>query len=327
MHQLPHARGDLVALLGQRGIHLHLADHLAHGALGHLHDGFGRRLALVEPGLRIAQAVLHGELDFDDVLVFGQHGRFAQAGGAHDGVAAHVGRADLRDHHHLVALDGIRQAPVEAGIDRRLVAAELRHHGLLAFVHDEEAGPEPDENAHRRHQAEAEAGILHVRPIAVAATAIAAAGGAIAAALAAEEAAQLAVEVAPEFIEVGRALVRALAAGAVAVAVVVARGRWRRAARRVRVGRPVAGWAVAVGRRLVATAPSAIVQVEHAQKPSPRWLCIHSLRSLVSGGIVPNQLAVSCNSVSASGVIASPREPDRRASSARSRGSPRRCGR
>jgi hypothetical protein len=74
--------------------------------LGHLHDGFGRRLALVEPGARIAQAVLHGELDLDDVLVFGQHGRFAQAGGTHDGVAAHVGGADLRGHHHFVALMG-----------------------------------------------------------------------------------------------------------------------------------------------------------------------------------------------------------------------------
>jgi hypothetical protein len=68
---------DLVALFGQGRVHLHLADHFAHRRLGGLHHRFLRVLALEQPGARVAQAVLHGELDLDDVLVLGQHGRLA----------------------------------------------------------------------------------------------------------------------------------------------------------------------------------------------------------------------------------------------------------
>jgi hypothetical protein len=52
-----------------RRVHLHLADDFAHGGLGHLHHGLVGVLAFEQPGARIAQAVLHGELDLDDVLV------------------------------------------------------------------------------------------------------------------------------------------------------------------------------------------------------------------------------------------------------------------
>ena len=73
---------------------LHLADHFAHRRSRRACTTvLGRGLALEQEGARVAQAVLHGELDLDDVLVLGQHRRFAQAGGAHDGVAADVDRS------------------------------------------------------------------------------------------------------------------------------------------------------------------------------------------------------------------------------------------
>src|SRR6185369_8491473 len=158
-------------------------------------------------------------LDLDDVLVLGQHRRFLQAGRADHVVAAHVHRADLRDVHDLVALDRVRQAPVEARADGGAVLAEARDHGLLAFLHDEDAGAHPDHHHHDRDQAGADAGALHVRlEVAVAAATEAAAAAALAAA---EQATELAVEVAPQFVEVGRPLVGALAVPAVTVAVVV----------------------------------------------------------------------------------------------------------
>ncbi|WP_240651415.1 MULTISPECIES: hypothetical protein [unclassified Variovorax] len=169
-----------------------------------------------------------------------------------------------------MALDGVRQTPVETSTHGALVAAELGDDSLLAFVHDEEAGAEPDQDGHRGHEADAEARVLHVGLVAVAATAAAAAVGTVAAALAAEETAELAIEVAPEFVKVGRSLVGTLSARAVVV--VVARRRRRRGAGGIGIRGAVAGRAVAVGGRLVAATPSAVVQVEHAQKPSPRWL-------------------------------------------------------
>src|SRR5690606_25187224 len=111
--------------------------------------------------------------------------------------ATDVHGTDLRHVHELVALDRIRQAPVEARAHGRLVAAELGDHGLLAFLHDEEAGPQPDQHDDRGDEAGADAGALHVR-LEVAAVAAATAEPAPAAtpATVAEQAAELAVEVA-----------------------------------------------------------------------------------------------------------------------------------
>src|SRR4051812_16996056 len=110
-----------------------------------------------------------------------------------------------------MALDRVRQAPIEARADRGLVAPELRDDGLLAFLHDEEAGAQPDQHHHRGHQARADARAFHVRLEIAAAAAEAAVVTAAAPALAAEEAAQLAVEIAPEFVQVRRALIGAAA--------------------------------------------------------------------------------------------------------------------
>jgi hypothetical protein len=189
------------AFFGQGRVHAHLAHHLAHRGLGGLDHGVSGILALEQEGARVAQTVLHGELDLDDVLVFGQHRRISQPGGFDHGVAAHIDGADLRDEHQFMALDRIGQAPVETRTHGGLVAAELGDDGLLAFLDNEESGAKPDQHDHCRHQAGADAGTLHVG-LETATAAIAAVVGTFA--LSAEQAAQLAVEITPELIQVRR---------------------------------------------------------------------------------------------------------------------------
>src|SRR5256885_6570566 len=60
-------QGDWSSDVCSSDLHLHLADDFAHGSLCGLDHGLGRVLALEEPGARVAQAVLDGELDLDDV--------------------------------------------------------------------------------------------------------------------------------------------------------------------------------------------------------------------------------------------------------------------
>jgi hypothetical protein len=118
-----------------------------------------------------------------------------------------VDRADLRDVDDLVALDRVRQPPVEAGAHGGAVASEARDHRLLAFLHDEDAGAHPDHDHDDGDQAGAHARALHVGlEVAVAA---AAEVPPLPPRAAAEQAAELAVEVAPQLVEVGRPLVRA----------------------------------------------------------------------------------------------------------------------
>ena len=91
---------------------------------------------------------------------------------------------------------------IEAGADRAVVAAELGDDGLLAFLHDEEAGAEPDQHQRAADHAQPDAGSLGpgLRP-----------GnwppGFATTRAAAEQARELAVEVLPELVEVGRSLV------------------------------------------------------------------------------------------------------------------------
>src|SRR5262245_1621565 len=94
--------------------------------------------------------------------------------------------------------------------------AEGHHHGLLPFLHDEEAAAQPDQDHHADDQGGTEASALHVRRKLPVATRPALTRGST---LAAKQTAQLAIEVAPELVQVGRTLVAATAAGAL-----VARG-------------------------------------------------------------------------------------------------------
>ncbi len=157
-----------------------------------------------------------------------------------------------------MALDRVRQAPAETGAHGVLVFAELGDDGLLAFLHDEETGAEPDKHHDRPDQTDADAGAFHVglKPATAAKTTTFVATAA--AARTAEKTAQLAVEIAPQLVQVGWTLVRALAAPTS----VVALGRWRRRRRLSLCGRTFG--LAAVGRLVVASAPTRIVQVEHA---------------------------------------------------------------
>ncbi|KAG0735993.1 hypothetical protein G6F24_018519 [Rhizopus arrhizus] len=66
-------------------------------------------------------------------------------------------RAQLRHVDDFLALNGIRQAPLETGLRRALVFAELGHNRDLAFLHDVEAASRPDAPRHQGNDAPAEA--------------------------------------------------------------------------------------------------------------------------------------------------------------------------
>ena len=118
LHQRPDARTDLIALLGERQIHLHFADDFAHRGLGSLNHRRRRILTLEQIGARVAQTVLDGKLDLDNVLVFGQHRRIAKPGGLDHHIAADIDRTNLRHHDDFMALNRIRQTPVKARANR-----------------------------------------------------------------------------------------------------------------------------------------------------------------------------------------------------------------
>ena len=156
--QLAHAGGDLVALFRQGSVHLHVAQHFAHGAFAGLAKGVVGELAFKQVGARVAQAVLHGELDFDDVFVGREHGRGAQASGGDDDVAAHIDRSDLRDIDGFLPLNGPGQPPVQARVHHGgVVPAELGDDGVLPFLHDEKARAQPHERGCARQQGQARA--------------------------------------------------------------------------------------------------------------------------------------------------------------------------
>ena len=112
-----------------------------------------------------------------------------------------------------MALNGVRQAPVETRTHGALVLAKLGDDGLLAFLDDEEACAHPDHKHNARNQADTDPGTLHVwlkaapRPATIARPARSAT-------LATKQTTQLAIQVAPEFIQIRRllAVARALVA-------------------------------------------------------------------------------------------------------------------
>ena len=162
LHQLAHARGDLVALLGQCRIHTHLAHDLAHGCFCSLHHGIGRVLALEQPCSRVVQTVLHRKLDFDDVFVFRQHRGITQPRAFDHAVTPYVSRADLCHENELMPLDRIGQPPVDTCPHSGLVLAKLGDHCLLAFLDDENAGSHPDDKGDTCDQPCPDARIAHV---------------------------------------------------------------------------------------------------------------------------------------------------------------------
>ena len=251
LHQRAHLGRNLIALFGQRRVHPHLADHFANRRFGRLHDSIGRVLAFKQKGARVAQAVLDGELDLNDVLVFGEHRRFAQAGGLYHVVATDVDRSDLGHKDHFMALNRVRQPPVEARQRGAAVLAELGDDRLLPLLDDEEAGSEPDQHHDTGNQARTQACVLHVG---LKAAATATPGLAVAA----KQAAQPAVEFAPQLLKVGWPLVRSASASVVSRRWRRGWGhRWRLALRRRRLR------LAALARLVVTTSPARVVEVEH----------------------------------------------------------------
>ena len=151
LHQGTDARGNLIALFCQSRVHAHLADHFADGGLSGLHDGFAGVTAFEQPSPRIVQTVLNRKLDFHNVFVLREHGRVTQARGLDDGVMPHIDRTNLGHKDKFMALNGIRQTPIEARSDGFFVASELGDDRLLAFLHNEEARAQPNQRRDQQH--------------------------------------------------------------------------------------------------------------------------------------------------------------------------------
>ena len=79
--------------------------------------------------------------------------------------------------------------------------AKRQHHATLALLHDEGAAGEPDEDGDHADHAGGDAGALHVRTRAAAATVVAAVVGTV---LLSEKGVQALIEIAPQLIEVRR---------------------------------------------------------------------------------------------------------------------------
>ena len=94
---------------------------------------------LEEVVFRVADAVLHGGADFDDVFVAGQHLAVALVAGA-DAAAlafefADFHRGDGGDVHFVDLTEGHGDVPVEAGFGGAGVAAEEGFDAVFAFAH------------------------------------------------------------------------------------------------------------------------------------------------------------------------------------------------
>ncbi|EKD97316.1 MAG: hypothetical protein ACD_23C00970G0001, partial [uncultured bacterium] len=172
LHECAHPRRNLVTFLGQRSVHAHLANHFAYGSFCSLHHGICRILAFEKPGPGVAQSVLDGKLDFDNIFVFGQHGRFAQPRALDHIVPPYVGRSNLGHKDQFVAFDRIGKTPIETRPLGALVLAETRNDCLLAFLNNENAGSHPDHKHNPSDESNAHARALHVwlKTTAIAAT-------------------------------------------------------------------------------------------------------------------------------------------------------------
>ena len=156
LHERSDTWRNLIALFGQSRVHFHFANHLTHSSFGSLHNRFCGVFAFEQISARIVQTILHSKLDFNDVFIFCQHGRLTQACGLDDIVAANVNRANLRDKHQLVFLNGVRQTPVKTSAHGGLVFAKLCNDSLLTLLHNEKPCAHPDEDEGAQNDADAQ---------------------------------------------------------------------------------------------------------------------------------------------------------------------------
>jgi hypothetical protein len=176
LHQRAHARADLVALLGERRVHLHLADHLAHGRLGSLNHGscgFLLSNSQARASLRrYCTANLISTMFSSSVSIADSFRPVARMT---------LSRPTSTERICVTTTSwrsiGYGRRQLKPAPDGGVVAAEARDHGLLAFLHDEDAGAIQMATTTIAIEAGADACALHVGlEVAVAAAAEAARG-------------------------------------------------------------------------------------------------------------------------------------------------------
>ena len=157
-----------------------------------------------------------------------------------------------------MALDRIRQPPVEARTHRAPVLPEPGDDRLLAFLHDEEPGGEPDQRRNDRDDHQGLARIAHVRLEPPSARGRRRSTTPATTATATEQAVELALKIAPELVKIGRC------------ATPGALGIPRRARRRRVVGWTIRVRALVRGAVVVPAPPARVVEVVDAPRPC-RW--------------------------------------------------------
>ena len=148
-----------------------------------------------------------------------------------------------------MALNGVRDAPIETCTCGAVVTPKLGDNGLLTLLNNKETCSQPNQDHNSRHQAQQTAGLLEIR---VEATTTAR-GLITASAVLTQEFIQFAVEFAPKFIQIGGAIGRR---GTRTLSIVCG-GRLRALWRRCRT--------VVLRVSVIASAPTAIVQIEHTR--------------------------------------------------------------
>src|SRR5690606_23723441 len=196
LHELARLLRDLGAACAEDEIEVVAADDLADGALGDIRQRLVGVAHIEEIRGRIAAAVLHGEIDGDDVLVLGEHLRTVREA------------RDLADVDLVDGLDRPRQVPVQARRRGGLQLAETQYHTGLGGIDLVQAGSQPAQRQYGQQQADD--GTVAGRHLRVAATA-------------AEQPRQLTLQVAYQLIEVRRVALAAAAATAPGILVALSR--------------------------------------------------------------------------------------------------------
>ena len=124
------------------------ADDFADGRDDDIAQHFFGLVRLEEVVFRVADAVLHGSADFDDVFVAGQHLPVALVAGADAAALAFeftdFHRRDGGYVHFGDLAEGDGEVPIEAGFGGAGVAAKEGFYAVFAFAHGIDATGQPD---------------------------------------------------------------------------------------------------------------------------------------------------------------------------------------
>ena len=150
--------GDLLTLVGHRGLDGRAADHLTEGALRRdLHGDLGG-VDAKQILARVANLPEHRAIGLDDVFVARQHLPFAPGRGVAGRCARGIAELNLIDLRDLRQQDGLdRVGPMEMqprlrGIDP---FAESQHHALLVGLNLVDRGRDPADEGQRDDQRDA----------------------------------------------------------------------------------------------------------------------------------------------------------------------------